>query len=72
MIQFILESRAVPTMVIYAKRVLREPVRDRRELTRPQAPLREEQIDILYCTAKDTDDADRFIENNQEQLKREQ
>jgi len=34
-IQFILESRAVPTMVVYAKRVLREPVRDRRELTRP-------------------------------------
>ena len=41
-IQFILESRAVPTMVVYAKRLLKEPATDRQEIVRPQAPIRAE------------------------------
>mmetsp|Transcript_702 Transcript_702/g.973 ORF Transcript_702/g.973 Transcript_702/m.973 type:complete len:178 (+) Transcript_702:1042-1575(+) len=71
-IQYILEAKAVPTMVIYAKRVLGEPATDRRDLIRPQAPLRPEQLDILYCTAKETDDVEGFINANQEELERQQ
>lgn len=57
-------------MVIYAKRVLAQPATDRRDLIKPQAPLRPDQIEILYCTAKEADDVEGYMEENQDELQK--
>lgn len=65
-INYIMQSQSVPTMVIYQKRILAKPATDRTSLIKPQAPLSAEQLENLYCTAKETDEVDGFIENNPE------
>ena len=60
-VHYILQSKSVPTMVIYQKRTLQQPVTERRDITRPQAPLNPDQLDILYCTAKELDDFENFV-----------
>ena len=55
-------------MIVYQKRVLREPSTSRTDLIRPQVPLTPDQLEELYCTAKETDDVEGFINENQEAL----
>lgn len=55
-------------MVIYGKRTLRQPATDRRDLIKPQSPLKPEQIEVLYCMAKEADDIEGYINNNQAEL----
>jgi len=54
-------------MVIYQKRILQQPVTERKDITRPQAPLNPDQLDILYCTAKETDDFEGFMDGGNDE-----
>ena len=69
-VQYIIESKSVPTMITYQKRTLNQPATDRRDIIRPQASLNPDQLDILFCQAKENDDVDGFMEN--EELQRQQ
>ena len=51
-------------MIIYQKRLLRNPATERLELIRPQASLTPDELDIFYCSAKDADSVVGFFEGN--------
>ena len=66
MVNYILQSKSVPTLVIYQKRTLVKPVNSLTDLNKPLALLADDQIDLLYCQAKEADEVDSQLYNDEE------